>query len=67
MFGYSAKEIIGKSVRLLIPEELQAEETAILAKIRAGERISHYETLRVRKNGERFDASITISPLQSLR
>lgn len=63
MFGYSAKEIIGKSVRCLIPEELQHEEAAILSEIRAGKRISHYETLRMRKNGERFDASITISPL----
>jgi PAS domain S-box-containing protein len=63
MFGYSAGEIIGKNVRLLIPDELQHEEAAILAKIRAGERISHYETLRIRKNGERFDVSITISPL----
>lgn len=63
MFGYSAEEIIGKSVRCLIPKELQQEEDSILAKIRAGERISHYETLRIRKNGERFDVSITISPL----
>ncbi|HEY1806287.1 MAG TPA: PAS domain S-box protein [Terracidiphilus sp.] len=63
MFGYSAQEIIGKSVRCLIPEELQHEEEVILAKIHAGQRISHYETVRVRKNGERFDASITISPL----
>jgi PAS domain S-box-containing protein len=63
MFGYSAEEIIGKSVRLLIPEELQHEEDVILSKIGAGERISHFETLRVRKNGERFDVSITISPL----
>jgi PAS domain S-box-containing protein len=63
MFGYSAQEIIGKNVRCLIPEELQHEEAAILSKIRTGERISHYETLRIRKNGERFDASITISPL----
>jgi PAS domain S-box-containing protein len=63
MFGYPAQEIIGQSVRCLIPEELQHEEAAILAKIRTGKRITHYETLRVRKNGERFDASITISPL----
>lgn len=63
MFGYSAEEIIGKSVRVLIPDELQHEEDIILSKIRAGERISHYETQRIRKNGERFDVSITISPL----
>ena len=63
MFGYSAREIIGKSVRYLIPEELQHEEGAILMKIRAGMRVSHYETVRIRQNGERFDVSITISPL----
>jgi len=63
IFGYAANEIIGQNVRCLIPEELQHEESVILAKIRAGERISHYETLRIRKNGERFDVSITISPL----
>jgi PAS domain S-box-containing protein len=63
MFGYSADEIIGKNVRCLIPDELQHEEDVILSKIGAGERISHYETSRVRKNGERFSASITISPL----
>jgi PAS domain S-box-containing protein len=63
MFGYSGQEIIGKSVRCLIPEELQHEEAEILSNIRMGKRISHYETLRIRKNGERFDVSITISPL----
>jgi PAS domain S-box-containing protein len=63
MFRYSAREIIGQNVRQLIPEELQHEEAGILSKIRAGKRIDHYETVRVRKNGERFDTSITISPL----
>ena len=63
MFGYSAREIVGQSIRLLIPEELQHEEAAILARIRAGKRIDHYETVRIRKNGEIFDVSITISPL----
>ncbi|HEX5283916.1 MAG TPA: PAS domain S-box protein [Bryocella sp.] len=63
MFGYSAPEIIGRNVRCLIPEELQHEEALILSNIRSGKRISHYETVRVRKNGERFDVSITISPL----
>src|SRR5579875_2435870 len=63
MFGYSAQEIIGRNVRCLIPGELQHEEEMILSKIRSGERISHYETVRVKKNGQQFDVSITISPL----
>lgn len=63
MFGFSAQEIIGQNIRRLIPEELQHEEKEILARIRAGERIEHYETVRLRRNGERFEVSITISPL----
>jgi PAS domain S-box-containing protein len=64
IFGYSADEIIGKPVTILIPPELQAEETHILQKIRAGERIDHFQTVRVKKGGERFEASLTISPVK---
>lgn len=63
MFGYSAEEIVGRDVRCLIPEHLQHEEETILEKIRQGERISHYETVRLKKSGEPIDVSITISPL----
>ena len=63
MFGYTADEIVGQSILRLIPEELRHEEDAILARIRAGQRLDHYETVRVRKNGQRFEVSITISPL----
>lgn len=63
MFGYTPAEIIGQPILRLIPEELRPEEDAILKKLRAGERIDHYETVRVRKSGERFDASVTISPV----
>jgi PAS domain S-box-containing protein len=63
IFGYTADEIIGESVLRLIPEELRYEETDILKKLRLGKRIDHYETTRVRKNGERFEVSVTISPL----
>ena len=63
MFGYTPDEIIGKSILLLIPEELHPEEDFILAKLRAGKRIEHFETVRVRKSGERFEVSVTISPL----
>jgi PAS domain S-box-containing protein len=62
-FGYTADEMIGTPIRRLIPPELQHEEDDILHKIRAGERIEHYETVRVRKDGERIQVSVTISPI----
>ena len=64
VFGYTADEIVGQSILRLIPRELHYEEFEILAKIRAGERIDHYETVRVRKSGEKFPISITISPVR---
>jgi len=64
IFGYQPDEIIGKSVLLLIPEELQSEEPEILRKVTAGERIDHYETRRRRKNGELLLLSLTISPIR---
>lgn len=65
MFGYTAEEIIGQPVLRLIPKDLQYEEEEILKKLRAGERIDHYETTRVRKNGELVDVSVTISPIRN--
>ncbi len=64
MFGYKAEEIIGQSVLTIIPSELQDEEPAILASLRAGEKIDHYETERLRKDGSRVAVSITISPVK---
>ena len=64
IFGYSQQEILGKSILLLIPEELQAEEEVILKKIRSGQTIDHYETVRVTKSGARIDASLSISPVR---
>ena len=64
MFGYSAEEIVGRSVLTIIPPELRHEEPHILGKIRAGERIEHHETRRMRKNGEIFDISLTVSPIR---
>ena len=64
IFGYEAAEIIGQPVLLLIPRELHYEEDFILSKIRAGERVEHFETTRIRKNGERFPISITVSPIK---
>jgi PAS domain S-box-containing protein len=65
IFGYSADEIVGQSILTLIPPELRQEEDKILAKVKAGERIHHYETTRVRKNGEKFPISATISPIRN--
>ena len=64
LFGYKAEEIIGKSIRLIIPKELHQDEDVILDKIRRGEKIEHFETTRVRKDGERIDVSLTISPMR---
>jgi len=64
MFGYRAEEIIGKPITLIIPEELQQDETVILSKIRRGEKIEHFETVRLRKDGQRIDVSVTISPMK---
>ena len=64
VFGYQAEEIIGQSILKLIPPELHAEEETILRKLRAGEKIEHFETLRMRKNGEVFPISVTISPIK---
>jgi PAS domain S-box-containing protein len=64
MFGYRPEEAIGRSIRMLIPDELQGEEDMVLAKIRAGEKIDHYETIRQRKDGTRVSISLTVSPLR---
>jgi PAS domain S-box-containing protein len=64
VFGYTAEELIGSSILKLIPPELYSEEPEILRRLRAGERIDHYETRRVRKNGEFLDVSLTISPIK---
>ncbi|HEY2116793.1 MAG TPA: PAS domain S-box protein [Candidatus Angelobacter sp.] len=64
LFGYTAEEIVGRHITLVIPPELQQDEDTILSKIRRGEKIEHFETVRVKKNGERVDVSLTISPVR---
>jgi PAS domain S-box-containing protein len=64
MFGYSATEMVGQSILRLIPEDLHYEEDEILRKMRAGERIDHYETRRTKKNGDSIEVSVTISPIR---
>ena len=66
LFGYSADEAIGKPVLMLIPAELQDEEPEILARIRRGERIDHFETVRRRKDGTTVEISLTVSPIRGL-
>lgn len=64
-FGYAADEMIGKPVTLLIPKERHSEEADILQRIRRGERIEHFETVRLRKDGSPIDISLTISPMRN--
>lgn len=64
LFGYKAEEIIGKPVTVIIPPELHHDEITILSKIRRGEKIEHFETIRLHKNGERIEVSLTISPVK---
>lgn len=64
IFGYKPKEIIGKSVLTLIPKDRQSEEQKILRRIRRGESLDHYESVRRRKDGQLIDVSLTISPIK---
>lgn len=63
IFGYTADETIGQPVLMLIPRHLHPEETMILSKIRAGQRVEHYETVRVAKDGRFISVSLTVSPI----
>jgi PAS domain S-box-containing protein len=65
IFGYGAEEVIGKPVTILIPPDRVDEEPDILARIRAGERIEHYETVRRRKDGTLVDISLSVSPVRN--
>lgn len=64
IFGYKSEEIIGHSIRNVVPPELQDDEDRILACIGRGERIEHFQTVRLTKSGKRIDVSLTISPLK---
>src|SRR5215472_17378129 len=67
MFGYKAEEIIGHPITLIIPPELHGDEAMILGKIRRGEKIDHFETIRVTKSGEKIEVSLTISPVKDAK
>jgi PAS domain S-box-containing protein len=65
IFGYTAEEAVGQPVTMLIPADHADEEPIILARLRAGERLEHYETVRVRKDGSLVNISLTVSPIRS--
>ena len=64
LFGYSAEEMVGSSILKLIPEHLHSDEKTILESIRAGQRVEHFETVRLTKDGRELDVSLTISPVK---
>ncbi len=67
IFGYTAAEAIGRSIRMIIPPDLQDEEDIVLARIRAGDTVDHYETRRRRKDGGDMAISLTVSPVRDDR
>jgi PAS domain S-box-containing protein len=64
LFGYTASEAIGRSITMIIPPERQDEEPKIIERLKRGERVDHFETIRMRKDGSRLDISLTISPVR---
>src|SRR5215831_13962004 len=65
IFGYEPHEVIGKPITIIVPAELHAEEQQILDKLRRGERIDHFDTVRVTKDGRRIAISLTVSPVRA--
>jgi PAS domain S-box-containing protein len=64
MFGYSAAELVGQPIRLIIPADRQAEEDDIIGRIRAGQGVEHFQTVRRAKDGRLLDVSLTVSPVR---
>src|SRR2546423_13403384 len=64
LYGYSAQEIIGKPIATIVPKELHGDLALIMQRLKRGETIDHYETIRVRKDGTRVSVSVTISPIK---
>lgn len=67
IFGHTAEEAVGKHITLIIPKEREDEEFIIIGKVKNGQRVDHFETVRMRKNGERFDISVTVSPIRNAK
>jgi len=64
MFGWTSEEVVGKSIRIVIPADRQAEEDQVLGRIRQGLPVEHFETIRQRKDGSQFPISLTVSPIR---
>ena len=67
IYGYSAADVTGKSMALLLPADRPHEESEILGRIERGERVDHFETVRIRKGGQPIEVSLTISPIHDAR
>jgi PAS domain S-box-containing protein len=65
LFGYASEEVVGRHIDVIVPEELRGEIREILKKIKNGDRVDHHETVRVDRNGQRIDVSLSISPVKS--
>src|SRR5881227_988179 len=65
LFGYAAAEAVGQHIYLIIPDDHRAEEDQVLARLRRGERIDHFETVRQTKDGRRIPISLTVSPVRN--
>ncbi len=66
MFGWTAAEAVGRPITLIIPEAQRAEEEAVLARVRRGERVEHFDTVRMTKDGRLVDVSVTVSPVRDV-
>jgi PAS domain S-box-containing protein len=64
IYGYTSEEVVGRPITIIMPPELPDEFPSIMSRLRRGERVDHYQTIRVRKDGKRLDMSVTISPVR---
>src|SRR6185436_18744255 len=64
LFGWTAAEAVGKHITLIIPDDRRSEEDEVIARLKRGERVDHFETVRRRKDGSLVDVSITVSPVR---
>src|SRR5688500_8129543 len=65
MFGYTAAEAVGRSIRLIVPEERYDEERSILGRVKSGQSVKHFETVRCAKGGRRVPVLLTVSPIRT--